>query len=88
MQAEVSSFAACCQGLIPVVNMVKDIGNAVGISTSEQTEIHCVFMKTMLVVLSWLRLCPLRVLLQVNIMWLRHTGLERHTLRWMSPFQR
>ena len=40
MQAEVIAFAACCRVLIPIIDMVKEIGSAVGLSTSEKTEMH------------------------------------------------
>ena len=40
MQAEVIALAACCRELIPIVAMVKEVGTAVGLSTSESTEMH------------------------------------------------
>ena len=40
MQSEVISLAACCRELIPIVNMVEEIGSAVGLSTAESTKMH------------------------------------------------
>ena len=40
MQAEVIAFYACRRVLIPITEMVKEIGSAVGLSTSEKTEMH------------------------------------------------
>ena len=40
MQSEVISLAACCRELIPIVNMVKEIGSAVGLTTAESTKMH------------------------------------------------
>ena len=40
IQPEVIAFAACCRVLIPIIDMVKGIGSAVGLSTSKQTEMH------------------------------------------------
>ena len=40
MQVEVIAFAAYCRVLIPIFDMVKEIGGAVGLSTSEKSEMH------------------------------------------------
>ena len=40
MQYEVIAFAACCRVLIPIIDMVNEIGSAIGLSTSEKTEMH------------------------------------------------
>ena len=40
MQAEVIALAACCRELIPIVAMAKEVGIAVGLSTSESIKMH------------------------------------------------
>ena len=40
MQSEVISLTACFREPIPIVNMVKEIGSAVGLSTAESTKMH------------------------------------------------
>ena len=40
MQAEVIALAACCRELMPIIDMIEEIGKAVGLTSTEQTKMH------------------------------------------------
>ena len=40
MQAEVIALAGCCRELMPIIDMVDEVGTAVGLTHSEKTQLH------------------------------------------------
>ena len=42
MEAEVVAFGACCKELIPIIDLVDEVGSAVGLSLNEKTNVHMV----------------------------------------------
>ena len=42
MESEVVALAACCRELMPIIDMVDEVGKAVGLSRSEKTNMHIV----------------------------------------------
>ena len=40
MQVEVIALAACCRELVPILAMMKEVGAAVVLSTSESTKMY------------------------------------------------
>ena len=40
MQAEVIALAGCCRELMPIIDMVDEVGTAVGLTQSEKTKMH------------------------------------------------
>ena len=42
MEAEVVAFASCCRELFPIIDLVDEVGNAVGISSSDKAKMHII----------------------------------------------
>ncbi|KAL7462336.1 hypothetical protein ACHAXS_008795 [Conticribra weissflogii] len=40
MEAEVVAFVACCRELFPIINLVDQLGNAVGLSREDRCRMH------------------------------------------------
>ena len=68
MQAEVIALAACCRELIPIIDMVQEVGTAVGLTQSENSKMYVCIHEDNLVRLFWLKLYPLGLIQQANIM--------------------
>ena len=45
MESEVFALTACCRELIPIIDMVDEVGKAVGLSRSEKTNMHVMIHK-------------------------------------------
>ena len=40
MEAEIVALASCCRELFPIIDMVNEIGDAVGLRQSERAKMH------------------------------------------------
>ena len=82
MQAEVIALAACCRVLVPIIDVVKEIGNAVGLATSERTEMHFSIHKDNAGCIALAKKLPQECTAASKDYAIKRTGVGRHAFCW------